>query len=71
MAESFWTGFRPLASISPYERSEFVGRVERVRRGGAGSLYHLNEGLADRKASLYWKGRGEGRKKKAISFSDQ
>lgn len=30
-----------------------AGLVLRVRSGGAGSLYHLKSGLADRKASLY------------------
>lgn len=39
--------------MSPYDRSELVGRVERVLNGGAGSLYHLKVGLADKKASLY------------------
>lgn len=32
-----------------------VGLGIKVRSGGAGSLYHLKLGFAERKASLYWK----------------
>lgn len=37
----------------------FAGRVFNVRSGGAGSLYHLKSGFAERKASLYCKNKGE------------
>lgn len=42
-----------LVKIGDVAFGTFAGRVLKVLKGGAGSLYHLKSGFAEKNASLY------------------